>query len=58
MILFLASLSGWGSADVVTSKLIPVWVESRKTEFEWVGFQRCMDANISLVGAVATAMTL
>ena len=40
---------GWASAELVMTRLLPLWVGARGVEFDWKYLQMSFDANISLV---------
>lgn len=40
---------GWGMAEVLGTKVIPLWVGARGVEFSWTNLQTALDANINLV---------
>ena len=40
---------GWGTAEMLGTKVIPLWVGARGMEFSWNNLQTALDANINLV---------
>ena len=40
---------GWATAELVMTKLLPLWVGARGVEFDWKYMQMSFDANIALV---------
>ena len=40
---------GWATAELVMTRLLPLWVGSRGVEFDWKYIQMSFDANVSLV---------
>ena len=42
-------LLGWATAELVMTKLLPLWVGARGIEFDWKYMQMSFDANIALV---------
>lgn len=40
---------GWGTAELLGTKVIPLWVGARGVEFSWNNLQTALDANINLV---------
>lgn len=43
------SCSGWATAELVMTRLVPLWVGARGVEFDWKYIQMSFDANVSLV---------
>ena len=43
------SCLGWATAEVVMTRLVPLWVGARGVEFDWKYIQMSFDANVSLV---------
>jgi hypothetical protein len=41
--------TGWATAELVMTKLLPLWVGARGIEFDWKYMQMSFDANIALV---------
>ncbi len=41
--------TGWGTAEMVMTKVLPLWVGARGVEFEWTNLQSALDSNINLV---------
>eukprot|EP01104_Vermistella_antarctica_P003447 TRINITY_DN1364_c0_g1_i1.p1 TRINITY_DN1364_c0_g1~~TRINITY_DN1364_c0_g1_i1.p1 ORF type:complete len:232 (-),score=42.62 TRINITY_DN1364_c0_g1_i1:76-771(-) len=44
---------GWATADAITSRLTPLWIGARSTEFDWINIQSALDANIDFLIIVA-----
>jgi len=42
-------LVGWGTAEVISTKLVPLWVGARGVEFQWSHLQVALDSNLNLV---------
>ena len=40
---------GWGTAELLGTKVIPLWVGARGVEFRWINLQTALDANMNLV---------
>ena len=40
---------GWATAELVMTRLLPLWVGARGVEFDWKYIQTSFDANVSLV---------
>jgi len=40
---------GWGSADFLGTRLLPLWFGARGSEFDWIYLQNSLDCNINLV---------
>ncbi|XP_046852162.1 transmembrane protein 147-like [Xenia sp. Carnegie-2017] len=51
----LVAALGWATAELVMTKLLPLWVGARGIEFDWKYIQMSFDANISLIHHIATA---
>lgn len=47
--LIIFSCSGWATAELVMTRLVPLWVGARGVEFDWKYIQMSFDANVSLV---------
>ncbi|XP_074991067.1 BOS complex subunit TMEM147 isoform X1 [Calonectris borealis] len=54
----LVAALGWASAELLTSRCVPLWVGARGVEFDWRHLQMGLDSNISLVRHVAAAALL
>ena len=44
---------GWGTAEVLGTKVIPLWVGARGVEFQWDNLQSAIDANLNLVSKLS-----
>ncbi|XP_061300181.1 BOS complex subunit TMEM147 [Pezoporus flaviventris] len=51
----LVAALGWASAELLTSRCVPLWVGARGVEFDWRHLQMGLDSNISLARHVAAA---
>ena len=40
---------GWGTAEIIGTRLIPLWIGARGTEFDWQYIQESFGANVNLV---------
>lgn len=40
---------GWGTAELVFTRVLALWVGAKGVEFNWIYIQMSLDANISLV---------
>jgi len=40
---------GWGTAELIFSRVLAIWVGAKGVEFNWRYIQMGLDANISLV---------
>ncbi|CAF3241384.1 unnamed protein product [Rotaria socialis] len=40
---------GWGSAELIVTKFLPLWVGARGIDFDWKYIQMSLDSNIALV---------
>lgn len=43
------SVLGWATAELIMTRLVPLWVGARGVEFDWKYIQMSFDANVSLV---------
>lgn len=46
---FLVAGLGWASAELLMTRVVPLWVGARSVEFDWKYLQMSFDSNISLV---------
>jgi len=46
---------GWATAEVITTRLLPLWFGARGLEFDWKYIQMSFDCNISMVQHITTA---
>ncbi|XP_064651137.1 BOS complex subunit TMEM147-like [Lineus longissimus] len=53
---FMVAGLGWATAELVMTKLFPLWVGARGVEFDWKYVQLSFEANIQLVQHIATAV--
>lgn len=49
---FLVAGLGWASAELLMTRLVPLWVGARSVEFDWKYLQMSFDSNISLVSEI------
>lgn len=49
LLLLLGFFLGWATAELVMTRLVPLWVGARGVEFDWKYIQMSFDANVSLV---------
>jgi hypothetical protein len=54
----LSTVVGWGMMEVVSTRVVPLWVTARGVEFSWVSLLTGLDANITLVYLAATVALL
>ena len=47
--IFFPSILGWATAELIMTRLVPLWVGARGVEFDWKYIQMSFDANVSLV---------
>lgn len=52
---FLVAGLGWASAELLMTRVVPLWVGARSVEFDWKYLQMSFDSNISLVHYISTA---
>ncbi|GFS57977.1 transmembrane protein 147 [Trichonephila clavipes] len=52
---FLVAGLGWASAELLMTRLVPLWVGARNVEFDWKYLQMSFDSNINLVHHITTA---
>ena len=48
----LIPIIGWGTAEMVLTKVLPLWVGARGVEFEWTNIQSALDSNLNLVSTI------
>lgn len=53
---FLTTGLGWATAELIVTRLLPLWVGARGIEFDWKYMQMSLDSNICLVHHIVTAM--
>ena len=41
--------AGWGTAELVGTKVLPLWFGARGIEFDWRYIQSSLDSNVNLV---------
>lgn len=44
--------AGWATADLLLSRLLPMWSQVGSTDFTWGHVQGALDGNVLLVSAV------
>lgn len=49
---------GWGTAELLGTKIIPLWVGARGVEFRWINLQTALDANLNLLFLMIVCMLL
>ncbi|XP_065510745.1 BOS complex subunit TMEM147-like isoform X1 [Caloenas nicobarica] len=54
----LVAALGWASAELLTSRCVPLWVGARGVEFDWRHLQMGLESNISLARHLAAAALL
>ncbi|XP_014674414.1 PREDICTED: transmembrane protein 147-like [Priapulus caudatus] len=52
---FLVAGMGWATAELVMTRIFPLWVGARGVEFDWKYIQLSLDSNVSLVHHITTA---
>ena len=45
----MATAVGWGTAQLIATRVLPLWMGARGTEFDWKYMQSALGANIELV---------
>jgi len=50
----LTAAIGWGTADLILTKFLAIWVGAKGVEFDWKYIQQSLDANINLIQHVGT----
>ena len=45
------SVVGWGVAELLSTRLLPLWFGARATEFNWRYIQSSFDTNINMVSS-------
>ena len=53
---FMVAGIGWATAELLVTRLLPLWVGARGVEFDWKYIQMCFDSNINLVHHMCAAM--
>ncbi|KAL8625324.1 hypothetical protein ACOMHN_044467 [Nucella lapillus] len=53
---FMIAGMGWATAELVMTRVIPLWVGARGVEFDWKYIQMSLDSNVSLIHHISTAM--
>ena len=48
-----ATAVGWGTAQLIGTRVLPLWMGARGTEFDWKYVQSAFGANIELVSVCA-----
>lgn len=48
-LVFFSPILGWATAELIMTRLVPLWVGARGVEFDWKYIQMSFDANVSLV---------
>ena len=46
---FLVAGLGWATAELVMTRVVPMWVGARGTEFDWKYVQLSLESNVNLV---------
>ncbi|CAM9762194.1 BOS complex subunit TMEM147 isoform X2 [Petromyzon marinus] len=46
---------GWATAELISTRFVPLWVGARGMEFDWKYIQMSLDSNITLAHYVAAA---
>ncbi len=46
---FLIGGLGWAAADVLSTRLYPLWIGARGIEFDWKYIQMSVESNVNLV---------
>eukprot|EP01106_Pelomyxa_sp_JSP_P012877 TRINITY_DN3691_c0_g1_i4.p1 TRINITY_DN3691_c0_g1~~TRINITY_DN3691_c0_g1_i4.p1 ORF type:complete len:227 (+),score=37.83 TRINITY_DN3691_c0_g1_i4:139-819(+) len=49
---------GWGAAEGVVHKLVPLWVHARAPQWDWANLRSAMEANVNIVQAISLAEIL
>ena len=49
---FVVVALGWATAELIMTRLVPLWVGARGVEFDWKYIQMSFDANVSLVSVL------
>ena len=51
----MATAVGWGTAQLIATRVLPLWMGARGTEFDWKYMQSALGANIELVSVCVHA---
>lgn len=46
---FLVAGVGWATAELIMTRVVPMWVGARGTEFDWKYIQLSLESNVNLV---------
>ena len=49
---FLVAGMGWATAELVMTRVVPMWVGARGTEFDWKYIQLSLESNVNLVSYI------
>lgn len=52
---FMIAGMGWATAELIMTRVLPLWVGARGVEFDWKYIQMSFDSNVSLVQHITTA---
>ncbi|XP_030833468.1 transmembrane protein 147 [Strongylocentrotus purpuratus] len=52
---FLVAGVGWATAELIMTRVVPMWVGARGTEFDWKYIQLSLESNVNLVQHISTA---
>ena len=58
IVLHVSLYIGWGSADFLGTRLLPLWFGARGSEFDWIYLQNSLDCNINLVRMLSVIIFL
>ncbi|XP_071959629.1 BOS complex subunit TMEM147-like [Antedon mediterranea] len=53
---FMITGLGWATAELLSTRFLPLWVGARGTEFDWKYIQMSFDSNINLIQHISTAI--
>lgn len=49
---------GWGTAQSISTRILPLWFGARGTEFDWKYVQSSLNANIDLVSTLNDSIVI
>ena len=51
-----ATAVGWGTAQLIGTRVLPLWMGARGTEFDWKYVQSAFGANVELVSLCSVSV--
>ncbi|XP_038065486.1 transmembrane protein 147-like [Patiria miniata] len=53
---FMTAGVGWATAELIVTRVLPLWFGARGTEFDWKYIQMSLESNVNLIQHLATAV--